>query len=198
MEEEEKMSSAAAMAAKPASFTASLDPANSVGFLEKFFGCPTGTNSRWLDITCGCEHTAAVASDGSLFTWGANEFGQLGDGTEKGRKHPKKVKQLQTEFVKYVSCGTHCTATIAEPQENDGTISTLSCGAAHIVVLSDEGLLQAWGYNEYGQLGRGVTFEGLQGAPVINACAKFLDEATELVNITQVSCGEYHTAAISA
>lgn len=53
------------------------------------------------------------------------------------------------------------------------------------------------GYNEYGQLGRGFTCEGLQGARVINAYAKFLDEAPELVKIAQVSCGEYHTAAIS-
>lgn len=55
---------------------------------------------------------------------GANEFGQLGDGTEERRKHPKKVKQLETEFVKSVSCGAHCTAAIAEPRENDGTVST--------------------------------------------------------------------------
>lgn len=32
---------------------------------------------------------------------------------------------------------------------------------------------------------------------MINGYAKFLDEAPELVKITQVSCGEYHTAAIS-
>lgn len=55
---------------------------------------------------------------------GANDFGQLGDGTEKRRKYPKKVKQLQTEIVKSVACGAHCTAAIAEPRENDGTIST--------------------------------------------------------------------------
>ncbi|XP_042503013.1 RCC1 and BTB domain-containing protein 2-like [Macadamia integrifolia] len=90
----------------------------------ELFGCPAGFNSRWLDIACGREHTAAVASDGSLFTWGANDFGQLGDGTEEGRKHPQKVQLLQTEFVKSVSCGAHCTAAIAEPCENDGTIST--------------------------------------------------------------------------
>lgn len=53
------------------------------------------------------------------------------------------------------------------------------------------------GYNEYGQLGRGFTCEGLQRPRVINAYAKFLDEAPELVKITQVSCGEYHTAAVS-
>ncbi|BBH00188.1 Regulator of chromosome condensation family protein [Prunus dulcis] len=157
----------------------------------------------------------------------ANDFGQLGDGTEERRKHPKKVKQLQTEVVKSVSCGAHCTAAIAEPRENDGSVSTrrlwiwgqnqgsnfprlfwgaftpntiirqVSCGAVHVMALSDDGLLQAWGYNEYGQLGRGFTCEGLQGARIINAYAKFLDDAPELVKITQVSCGEYHTAAIS-
>lgn len=53
------------------------------------------------------------------------------------------------------------------------------------------------GYNEYGQLGKGVSSEGLQGAQLIKGYAKFLDEAPELVKIVQVSCGEYHTAAIS-
>ncbi|CAN7052261.1 unnamed protein product [Brassica oleracea var. botrytis] len=194
----------------------------------ELFGCPAaGANSRWLDISCGREHTAAVASDGSLFTWGANEYGQLGDGTEVGRKHPKKVKQLQSEFVKLVSCGAFCTAAIAEPRDNDGTLSKsrlwvwgqnqgsnlprlfsgafpantairqVSCGTAHVVALSEDGFLQAWGYNEQGQLGRGVTCEGLQAPRVITAYAKFLDEAPELVKITQVSCGEYHTAAVS-
>lgn len=36
----------------------------------ELFGCPAGANVRWLGIACGREHTAAVASDGSLFTWG--------------------------------------------------------------------------------------------------------------------------------
>jgi len=36
----------------------------------QLFGCPAGLNTRWLDIACGREHTAAIASDGLLFTWG--------------------------------------------------------------------------------------------------------------------------------
>ncbi|GAB4827996.1 hypothetical protein Ancab_034884 [Ancistrocladus abbreviatus] len=193
----------------------------------ELFGCPAGISTRWLDVACGREHTAAVASDGSLFTWGATDFGQLGDGTEESRKYPKKVIHLESEFVKSVSCGAHCTAAIAEPRESDGTVSTgrlwvwgqnqgsdfprlfwgaftpntiirqVSCGAVHVVALSEDGLLQAWGYNEYGQLGRGITSEGLQGPRVLNAYAKHLDETPELVKITRLSCGEYHTAAIS-
>eukprot|EP01018_Ginkgo_biloba_P003208 Gb_06363 [translate_table: standard] len=182
---------------------------------------------RWVDIACGREHTAAVASDGSLFTWGSNAFGQLGDGSEEDSKDPKKVEALHTEFVKSVSCGAHCTAAIAEPRENDGKtsfsrlwvwgqnqgsnyprlfwgafspntiISQVACGATHVAALSGEGILQTWGYNEYGQLGRGVTCEGLQGARIVNSFFKFLDEAPENVKIIQVACGEYHTAAIA-
>ena len=60
----------------------------------------------------------------SWYSTGPNDFGQMWGGTENPRKHPKKVKHLQTEFVKFVSCGAHCTAAIAEPRDNDGTIST--------------------------------------------------------------------------
>ncbi|XP_020961608.1 uncharacterized protein LOC110264237 [Arachis ipaensis] len=54
----------------------------------------------------------------------ANDFGQLGDGTEERRKYPKKVKKLESEFMKFVSYEAHCSACIVEPRENDGTIST--------------------------------------------------------------------------
>lgn len=55
---------------------------------------------------------------------GANDYGQLGDGSEESRRRSKKVKELQTESVISVSCGAHCTAAIAAPRKNDGTIST--------------------------------------------------------------------------
>ncbi|KMZ61089.1 Regulator of chromosome condensation (RCC1) family protein [Zostera marina] len=197
---------------------------------QNLFRCPDDSQkSRWLDVACGWEHTAAVASDGSLFTWGSNDCGQLGDGTENSRKQPKKVRRLDTEFVTSVSCGAHCMAVIADSHENSDTtmlkkgrlwvwgqnqgsniprlfwgvfnpntvIQQVSCGFSHTVALSEDGLLQAWGYNEYGQLGRGFTCDGLQKAQLINNYERFLDEAPELVTITQISCGEYHTAAIS-
>lgn len=40
----------------------------------KLFTCRDGENLRWIDIACGRAHTAAVVSDGSLFTWGRSIF----------------------------------------------------------------------------------------------------------------------------
>ncbi|KAJ7543575.1 hypothetical protein O6H91_09G043700 [Diphasiastrum complanatum] len=177
---------------------------------------------RLLDIACGLQHTAAVASDGSLFTWGSNAYGQLGDGSEDDCGKPKRVKSLREEFVKSVACGAHCTAAITVPRRSkdvpspnsrlwgsnhprifwgvfscNTSIIQVACGMAHVAALSVEGVLQTWGYNEYGQLGRGLSCEGQQEARLVTAFVKFLDEPPELVRVSKVACGEYHTAAVA-
>lgn len=43
----------------------------------KLFKWGDGENLRWIDIACGREHTAAVASNGSLFTWGRSLLYQI-------------------------------------------------------------------------------------------------------------------------
>lgn len=186
-------------------------------------------NIRVVDIACGLQHTAAVASDGSLFTWGSNEFGQLGDGSENDCGKPRRVEALRNEFVKSVACGANCTASITQPRDlsNDGDsmtsrlwvwgqnqgsnypkvfwgafspnmgITQVACGASHVAALSELGTLQSWGYNEYGQLGRGFSCEGRQEARIVDKFVRFLDEPPENFQVLQVACGEYHTAAIS-
>ncbi|KAL1832745.1 hypothetical protein ACET3Z_002396 [Daucus carota] len=83
--------------------------------------------------------------------------------------------ELSQQFLERVLHKKWKLAETMEPGDNDGTILTrrlwvweqnqvirqVACGAVHVVALSEDGLLQAWGYNEFGQLGRGVTCEGL-------------------------------------
>jgi alpha-tubulin suppressor-like RCC1 family protein len=42
-------------------------------------------------ISAGWGHSLAVKTDGSLWAWGQNGFGQLGDGTTKNRSAPVKI-----------------------------------------------------------------------------------------------------------
>lgn len=78
-------------------------------------------------------HSGAVTEDGSLYMWGCNDDGQLGDGTEKSRTRPVKVLE---------------------------NVRLLSLGGRHSGAVTDDGILYMWGGdNEVGQLGDGTTIE---------------------------------------
>lgn len=83
-------------------------------------------------IAAGANHTVAIKSDGTLWAWGNNASGQLGDGTTVNRASPVQVG----------------TAT---------NWSALSGGASHTIGLGFDGTLWAWGDNTFGQLGDGST-----------------------------------------
>ncbi len=71
-----------------------------------------------------------IGEDGSLWAWGLNDFGQLGDGTETNRTTPQKVM--------------------------DG-VKLVAPGGVHTLILKEDGGLWAWGANGSGQLGDGTT-----------------------------------------
>lgn len=98
-------------------------------------------------------HTAAVKKDGTVWCWGSNKYGELGNGTTKSRNVPVKVTGI-TGAVK-VSAGGELTAAV----KKDGTV-------------------WCWGNNEYGQLGNGSRHGSSKPVQVRN-----------LKNIVDVSAG---------
>ncbi|MCD8157817.1 MAG: hypothetical protein LUD77_02670 [Clostridiales bacterium] len=42
-------------------------------------------------VSTGYSHSLAIGENGSLYVWGSNEYGQLGDGTYKDKTEPKKI-----------------------------------------------------------------------------------------------------------
>ena len=119
-----------------------------------------GTN--WKQVACGSSHNVAIKSDGTLWTWGYNSNGQIGDNTITNRSSPVQTITGGTNW-KQVACGYGLTAAI----KSDGTLWT-------------------WGRNTNGQLGDNTT--GNKSSPVQTVAGG--------TNWKQVSCGNQHAAAI--
>lgn len=90
-----------------------------------------GTFSGVRAISGGSFHNLALKEDGTVFAWGENWVGQLGDGTNTNRKTPVQVKNLSG-------------------------VKAIAGGAGHSLALKTDGSVRAWGFNGYGQLGNGT------------------------------------------
>ena len=129
------------------------------------------TINKAISVDAGVYHYGVILEDGSLWMWGDNECGQLGDGTTTTRNSNKPVKVMNN--VLQVSCGGGHTAAIKTDgslwmwginsfgQLGDGTtttrktpvkvmdnVSQVSCGTSHTAAIKTDGTLWMWGNNE--------------------------------------------------
>jgi alpha-tubulin suppressor-like RCC1 family protein len=123
--------------------------------------------NNWKQVSCGREHTAAIKTDGTLWTWGANNpygtsMGQLGTNDTTNRLTP----------VTTFAGGT--------------TWKQVACGYLHTAAIKTDGTLWTWGNNDGGALGDNTATN--RSTPVTT----FAGGTTW----KQVSCGNGNTAAI--
>jgi alpha-tubulin suppressor-like RCC1 family protein len=122
-----------------------------------------GTNWKQVYSAAGGDHMAAIKTDGTLWTWGNNGSGRLGDGTTTNKSSP----------VTTVGGGTNW--------------KQVSAGDTHIAAIKTDGTLWTWGGNTYGQLGNGTTTSISSPSQVIS----------NVNNWKQVGAGESSTAAVA-
>jgi alpha-tubulin suppressor-like RCC1 family protein len=85
----------------------------------------------WFRVSSGGSATAAIKTNNTLWTWGLNNNGQLGQNNVISRSSPVQVGAL-TDWRQVSTTGTH------------------------MVAVKTDGTLWAWGYNNHGQLGNGT------------------------------------------
>ena len=161
-------------------------------------------------ISAGNTHSLALRPDGSVWAWGGNTDGQLGNGTLTLGNVPVHVTALP--FIKAISAGrNHSLALGADGtvwawgqnssgQLGDGTTTrrllpvsvtipggavAIAGGLNHSLAIAADGSVYAWGTNTYGQLGDGTTSTRL--TPV---------RISPPVSIAAISAGWYHSMAL--
>jgi alpha-tubulin suppressor-like RCC1 family protein len=171
-----------------------------------------GTN--WKQVSSGGYHTAAIKTDGTLWVWGQNDNGQLGNNTVNNIITPITTFSGGTNW-KEVACGRTHTVAI----KTDGTLWTwgasffgglgnndsatnrctpvttfaggtnwrqVAAGTNFSAAIKTDGTLWLWGRNGYGQIANTTT-------TTVNTPVTTFSGGT---NWRQISCAGYHTAAI--
>jgi alpha-tubulin suppressor-like RCC1 family protein len=158
-------------------------------------------------------HTLALKDNGTVWAWGNNQYGQLGDGATTSRSTPVQVPGLSGIIM--VGAGTNFSVALKSDgtvwvwgwegagngQLGDGdyyddqtiphqisglsNIKTIALGSDHTLALTNGGQVYAWGMGDFGRLGNGS--EDDQPSPVLIG---------SLSGITAIAAGSDHSLAV--
>ncbi len=158
----------------------------------------------------GDRHSLRLRPDGTVWAWGSNTHGQLGDGSTTHRSAPVRVSALRG-VVAVSAGGSHSLAVLPDgtvgawgnnssKQLGNGStthrttpgrvldlrgVVAVSAGGSHSLAVREDGTVWAWGNNRSGQLGDGTTVH--RSMPV---------QVKALSGVVAVSAGMHHSLAV--
>ena len=174
-----------------------------------------GNSTDWIQVRVGHGPSYAIKTDGTLWAWGYNGNGQLGDGTFTDKNVPTQIgnamdwRQIYTEVISthgiktdgtlwawgnnyygQLGDGTNIVKTVPIQIGTATNWSQISAGGnsstlGHTIALKTDGSLWAWGNNDYRQLGDGTSVS--KNSPIQ------IGTATDWA---QISAGNVHTLAL--
>lgn len=118
-------------------------------------------------IAAGVEHSVALTNDGSVWTWGGNRYGQLGDGSTVARHAPVQVRGEGGEG-------------------NLDGMTAIAAGVGHTVALARDGTVWVWGRQSLHE------WDDAQCLPT----RVKTKSGEDLTGITAIAAGEEHTVAL--
>nr|XP_022329995.1 probable E3 ubiquitin-protein ligase HERC1 isoform X2 [Crassostrea virginica] len=170
-------------------------------------------------VACGGSHTLAVSQDGkTIWSFGGGENGKLGHGDTNRQLKPKVIEALTGLYIRKVSCGSQSSLAVTSSGQlyawgcgailgcgsaeytalrprlvedlQSKRVVDIACGDSHVIALTHESEVYAWGNNAMGQCGQGHA-----QSPITRPKRVI---GLEGVKIHQVSAGTSHSVAWTA
>jgi len=122
-----------------------------------------------VKVACGAFHNLALTANGNVYSWGINDYGQLGNGTTSNSTVPLLIEEGLYPDVK---------------------VADIAAGGWHSLAITEHGEVYVWGRGEYGRLGLG----GKNGASRLRPTKV---EGMEGHRVVEASCGGTHTLVVT-
>jgi len=191
--------------------TSPLAPTSTYGYNQADELSQTGTAPPADQIGAGAASSVMVRPDGSVWAWGDNTYGELGNNSTTSTDSPVQVTGLSSVasvaagyFSNYAlssgtvyawgynvdgELGNDSTTSSPVPVQVAGLsgVTAIAAGATHALAVTASGTVYSWGANGYGQLGNGTTTSST--TPV---------QVTGLSNVVAVAAGFYSSYALTS
>lgn len=118
-------------------------------------------------VSCSYHHTVVACQELEVFSFGRNDFGQLGHGDSIDRKTPELIAALSGEVVISVACGQY-----------------------HTCIARKDAPMLACGKNDYGQL-------GFTDSDSVNSMKCMPNTSPDMSHVRMLRCGYYHTVVLT-
>ena len=134
----------------------------------------------YVQVSTGNAHSLAVGSDGYVYAWGRNNYGQLGNNSRNDSKVPARVRDP------------------ANPTDTSKGLKAtqISAGYSHSLAVGSDGYVYAWGYNDHGQIGNNSSNDSKVPARVRDPANP--TDTSKGLKATQISAGSWHSLAVGS
>jgi alpha-tubulin suppressor-like RCC1 family protein len=130
------------------------NPGNNLDTDERSSPVQVGALTNWSKIALGFNTTLAIKTDGTLWAWGHNQYGQLGN-NQKAPGYPGTTGRVSSPVQ--IGTGTNW---------NNVAINMTFATGVFTIATKTDGTLWAWGSNDYGALGLGLPNGSLVSSPI--------------------------------
>src|SRR5207237_71391 len=125
-------------------------------------------------ISAGSEHSLALKPDGTVWAWGRNDWGELGDGSN----YPSGPSPVQVQGL--------------------ANVTVVAGGGEHSLAIKSAGTAWGWGLDESGQLGSGQASQSCIYFEFPQPCEPLPVQVVGLSGVTAIAGGFEHSLAVTA